>query len=171
MDLFKGLLTRRTVRDFIKGKDVSDAMCTSILNAAMHAPSSRDARPWEFIVVKDKEVHEEIMNIHPFCSHLKDAPLAIITCGDVTAQMSETHWVMDCSAACENILLACHSMKLGACWCGIYPGQQRMKNFSYLLKLPKNIKPLAMIVIGHVAKKPVQPKDRWDNNKIHYERW
>lgn len=46
-----------------------------------------------------------------------------------------------------------------------------MKEFQEILNLPEHIKPNAMIVLGYPAKIPVQPKDRFKPEKIHYNRW
>jgi nitroreductase len=42
------------------------------------------------------------------------------------------HWVQDCSAATEDILIAAAGMGLGAVWIGVYP-------------YPSKIKPLAEV--------------------------
>ncbi len=52
------------------------------------------------------------------------AAAAIIVGGDVRKQwggMDSDYWIMDCSAATENILLAAESMGLGAVWTAVYP--------------------------------------------------
>ena len=113
----------------------------------------------------------KIMQIHSHASFLKDAAAAIVVCGDTNQQLDENFWVVDTSAAVENLLLAIHGRGLGGCWCAIYPYEERMKEFQKLLGLPENIKPNALVVVGYPLQIPPQPKDRFRKEKIHYEKW
>lgn len=85
--------------------------------------------------------------------------------------MAPGAWMVDCAAATENLLLACHAKKLGSCWCGIYPDKERMENFIRLFNLPPHIKPLSLVVIGYPAAEPRQPEDRFKQQKIHMNSW
>ena len=104
----------------------------------------------------------EIPNVHSGASFTPNAPLAIVVCGDLEnySGLMEKYldvWVIDCSIAAQNILLAAHSKGLGAVWTGVYPMEERVDGIKELLELPKNIIPLVLIVIGHPAEKlPVE---------------
>ncbi|MBR3454128.1 MAG: nitroreductase family protein [Bacteroidaceae bacterium] len=78
--------------------------------------------------------------------------------------------IQDCSAATENILLAAHGLGLGAVWTGLYPGEDRVKAMSELLKLPDTIIPLCAIIIGYPAESP-QPKDKWLPENVSYNEY
>ena len=171
MFLEAGLLTRRSVRQFEKDKKISKEAIEDILKIAMYAPSGCNRQPWEFVVVDDKKIQNKIMEIHPYCSFLQDASLAIVVCWDKNQELGEGFGVVDSSAATENLLLACHGRGLGACWCAIYPYEDRMKEFQKLLKLPTNVMPNALVVVGYPTKTPPQPKDRFKPEKIHYNNW
>lgn len=60
------LFTRRSIRKYIKGKQVEDEKIEYMLRAAMYAPSANNRRNWEFIVVKNRETLDKIMN-SPLC--------------------------------------------------------------------------------------------------------
>lgn len=171
MFLEAGLLTRRSVRQFEPGKEIPRQDIDDILKIAMYAPSGCNRQPWEFVVVTDDEIKNRIVEIHPHAGFLKDASAAIIVCGDVNKQCDEGFWVVDTSAAVQNLLLACHGRGLGACWCAIYPYADRMKQFQELLGLPENVKPNALVVVGYPVKVPAQPKDRYDSGKVHINKW
>ena len=171
MFLEAGLLTRRSVRQFQPGKKISKQDMDDVLKIAMYAPSGCNRQPWEFVVVDDDNLKEEIIKAHPHASFLKDASAAIVVCGDEQKQCDDGFWPIDCSAATENLLLALHGRGLGGCWCAVYPYQERMKEFQKLLNLPGNVKPLALVVAGYPAKVPPQPKDRFEEKKIHYNHW
>lgn len=171
MELGEGLLTRRSVRKFVEGKEISKEDRDYILNAAMHAPSARNTQPWEFIVVDDKSIFPSIIANHPYCSFLKDASLAIVVCGNLEEQMAPDYWIADSAAATENLLLACHEKGLGACWCGVFPNEERVTAFKKIFNLPEHIMPLSLIVIGYPEAQPKQPIDRFKPSKIHHNKW
>ncbi len=171
MFLEAGILTRRSVRQFEPGKEIPRHDIDDILKIAMYAPSGCNRQPWEFVVVTDDEIKNRIVDIHPHAGFLEEASAAIIVCGDVNKQCDEGFWVVDTSAAVQNLLLACHGRGLGACWCAIYPYADRMKQFQELLGLPENVKPNALVVVGYPVKVPAQPKDRFDSEKVHINKW
>ena len=101
------------------------------------------------------------------------APLGIVVCGDLEATFPEEgrdYWIEDTSAAMENLLLAVHSIGLGAVWCGIYPMPDRVQAFSEMLSLPENIIPMGVAIIGH-PQSAQEPKDKWNPEYVHYESW
>lgn len=158
---------RKSVRDYIPGKEISKEDLETIVKAGMAAPSGRDARPWEIIVVDQREILDDMGERLPYAKMLKEAPVAIVVCGDTT---QSSYWEIDCSAVTENILLAVEALGLGAVWTAAYPYQDRMDVVSENCKLPENIKPLCVIPMGHV-KGEYKPKQKYDPSKVHYNQW
>jgi len=142
--------------------------------AAMSAPAGHNQRLWEFIVIKDKNIMNDITEIHPYSQMLKEASLAIIVCGDLEkekhAEDWASYWVQDCAAATENILIEAQYLGLGAVWRSAYPRKDVVDGLKILLKLPVKVIPLSMIAIGHPAEKKKTP-DRYDKQKIHIDKW
>ncbi|MFC1958184.1 nitroreductase family protein [Chloroflexota bacterium] len=58
MDVWEAIETRRTVREF-KGA-VSEELLRKIIRAGSMAPSGRNSQPWEFIIVNDPEIIDQI---------------------------------------------------------------------------------------------------------------
>jgi nitroreductase len=169
MDAIECLITRRSVRDFSE-KEVADKEIMEILKCAMFAPSAGNQRPWHFVVIKDTETMNKITEFHPHSQMLKTAKAAIAVVADTTIEKHQGYWVQDCSAAVQNILLSAHALGLGSVWLGIYPREERMKGLSALLNLPEKTIPFAVVAIGYPAKNIDQP-DRFDRNRIHFEKW
>ena len=88
-------------------------------------------------------------------------------CGDSARSF---YWYLDCSAAAQNILLAAESMGLGAVWTAAYPYEDRMEVVRKYTHLPENILPLCVIPFGYPATKE-QPKQKYDEKKIHYNQY
>ena len=166
------ILTRTSIRAY-QDKPIEDEKIEQMLRAAMAAPSAGNKQPWRFIVIKDKTTLKAISDSFHTMSMAQNAPLAIVVCGDLKATFPEDgldYWVEDTSAATENLLLAAHSLGLGAVWCGIYPMQQRVAQLRKMLNIPKDIIPLNVVPIGYPAEQPA-PKDKWNDSEIHYETW
>jgi nitroreductase len=150
-------------------KKIPDQIIEELLFAAMQAPSARDKQPWHFIVINDKKILDQIPSFCPYAQMCKNAPLAILPCGDISLESSE-YWIQDLAAATQNLLLAVHEKKLGAVWTGVYPKEDRIEEFQELLSLPKEIIPFALIVLGYPQEKPSY-RENFKKDRIHYNNW
>lgn len=169
MNVIEAINTRRSIRKFT-GEIISDEELKVILKAGFQAPSAHNFQPRDYVVVKDKEIIDKIADFHPYAKMLPKAGCGIVVCGDSQKQPQMGFLVADCSAAIQNMLLAAHGLGLGAVWCGIYCDEKLVKNMSEVLKLPEKIIPIGMVVVG---KKAVDKEavDRYDESKVHYDRW
>jgi nitroreductase len=169
MDAMTALYSRRSIRLYAP-KLVPSNVVQDILRAAMCAPSAGNERPWHFIVLTDRLILDEIPKIHPFAAMVKQAQTAVVICGDVMLEKYKGYWVLDCSAATQNLLIAAHAKGLGAVWCGVYPSEERVMNFKKLFGLPEHIVPFSLVPLGFPAEeKPAV--ERFDVSRIHENRW
>jgi hypothetical protein len=53
------ILNRKSVRTYLD-KEISPKILNDLLKAGMAAPSSRDRRPWPFIVISDKAILKDL---------------------------------------------------------------------------------------------------------------
>ena len=165
--VLRAILNRKSVREY-SDKEISQEIIDNLLKAGMSAPSSRDRRPWHFIVISDKAILENLGSQLRNASCLKGANKAIIVCGD--DELSDNCWFLDCSAATQNILIAAESMGLGAVWTAVYPYDDRADVVNKTFKLEKNIHALAIIPLGYPIEES-KPKDKFDGARIHYNKW
>jgi nitroreductase len=163
------ILKRRSIRRY-SGAPVNKSDINLLLRSAMYAPSARNQQPWHFIVIDDRSLMTEIMSIHPYAGMLGDAELAILVCGDEDLELSSGYWPVDCAAATQNLLLAAHSLGLGAVWLGVYPRDERQKGIRQLFKLPPRVHPFSLISIGHPAEQKPIP-DRYKEDRVRYNSW
>lgn len=164
------LFSRRSIRKYIKGKEVEDEKVEYILKAAMYAPSANNKRNWEFIVVKNRDTLNKIMDVHPYAKMLETASMAVVVCGDLSDESGKLYWQQNCSAALENMMLAAKAKDLGTVWLGVAPREERMNAIIKLFNLPDNIKPLGIVAVGYPDGEPNAP-ERFEPNKIHYEKF
>lgn len=137
-----------------------------ILRAAMAAPSACNQQPWEFYVVTNKEVIQQLAACSPYASPAKGAPVVFVPCYREKGIAPE-YFNIDLSAAVENLLLEADSLGLGAVWMGIAPDEKRMENVRKVLSLPENLYAFALISCGYPAESRPQ-QDRYQEERVHY---
>ena len=172
MDAIKCIMTRRSVRKY-SDKKVSDSTVTKLLECAMQAPSAVNEQPWEFIVVKDKELLKKIPSLSFYAGMAPSAQLAIIICMNKKKEtlFAKDYSIQDCSAATENLLLAAHALGLGAVWTGIKPDEiKKVEGIQNLFNIPSYVIPLCIIPIGYPAEKS-KPAKRFKKERVHKDLW
>ncbi len=169
MDTLEAIHTRRSVREY-QDRPVPETVLNQLLDAAMAAPSARNQQPWEFIVITDREILDQISNINPNAQMAAQAPLAILVCGNLNIEIAPGYWVLDCAAAVQNLLLCAHALGLGAVWTGTYPNEDRMDGYTTLLGLPEHVIPHTLVVVGYPSHLP-EPQDRFNPGRIHRNGW
>lgn len=169
MDTLEAIHTRRSVRAY-QDRPVPEKVIQQLLAAAMAAPSARNQQPWEFILLTDRKILEQVARINPNAQMAAQAPLAILVCGNLKIEISPGYWVLDCAAAVQNLLLCAHALGLGAVWTGTYPNEDRMDGYTQLLDLPEHIIPHTLVVVGYPAEVP-EAQERFNAECIHRNGW
>lgn len=168
----ENILARKSVRAFTP-KPVEKEKVDLLLKAAMAAPTAVNKQPWAFVVVDDRNVLDQLAAELPYAKMTAQAPLAIVVCGDLSKALNgetDRYWMLDCSAASENLLLAAESMGLGAVWTAVYPESDRMAKVRAVLSLPDYIVPLNLIPLGYPQHQE-EAKDKFNTENIHYNKW
>ena len=169
MEAMEAILSRRSIRRYT-AEPVPKEVIIELLEAAMSAPSASNEQPWQFVIIDDRRILDEIPKFHPYAHMLKEASWTIAVCGDLNLEMMSGYWIQDCSAATQNILIAANARGLGAVWLGVYPHEERAKTVQKLLGLPEHVIPLCFISIGYPAeKKP--PSNRYNASRVHHNQW
>jgi len=169
MEALEAILTRRSVRRYTP-QPVPDPLIQEILTAAMRAPSAGNEQAWQFMVITERRLLDEIPRFHPYADMLRQASVAILVCGDLRLEKYKGYWVQDCAAATQNLLLAAHAKGLGAVWVGIYPKEDRVERMRGLLGLPQHVVPMALVPLGYPAEQ-IPVEERYDPAKVHRNRW
>lgn len=169
METLKAILTRRSIRSY-KPEKISEEKINQILKAAMYAPSAMNYQPWHFIVLSERKDIDQIFNINPHAEMVKQAPLAIIICGDLKLEINIDYLVQGCSAATQNALLAVHDLGLGGVWISSYPNQETIGGLRKYFGIPENIVPISIIALGYPAEE-IETENRFNKERIHLNKW
>ncbi len=165
------ILNRRSIRRY-KDQPVEEEKIDKLIRAAMQAPSAANQQPWEFIIVRDKDILNKLAGISDYSKMIADAPLAIVVLGNEDRMRLRHHWEQDLAAATQNILLEAAFLELGAVWLGVAPMEERMDYVSDIFGLDKKLRPFTVIPIGY----PDQGQenkfvDRYDSSRVHYDKY
>lgn len=174
MNLLEVMRKRRSVRQYT-GERIADEAIEHILKAGLLSPSGRGIRPWELIVVRDKDTLKAMSECRAGGSAkmLEGADRAIVVIGD--GDKTDV-WVEDCSIVMANMHLMADSLGVGSCWIqGRLRAADEGTTEEYLrtrLGFPENFRLEAILSLGMPA---VTPKARelgeLPMEKVHWERF
>jgi nitroreductase len=155
LDLIK---SRRTIKNFLP-KYVSWEKLSLIIDAGRHAPSSGNIQNWRFVVVNNDDLKHQIAEA---CYEQYDIVKAtlIVVCSEPEKvaryyglRGERLYSVQNCAVAIENMILEAQSLGLGTRWIGAFE-EEELKS---LLKIPIQVRPQAILAVGHYDDNPEKP--------------
>ena len=163
------IFTRRSVRKFLP-QPVEEEKIEKMLRAGMAAPSAGNQQPWEFYVVRDKKILQDLSHCSLYAGCAAKAPAAIVVCSRDDNMRFHAFANLDLSACVENILLEAVCLGLGAVWLGVAPYASRELNVRRAIGIPKGLTAFAVIPVGYAADTVEEraKEDRFDPERIHY---
>lgn len=173
MDTIQTIKERISVRQFSE-KPISESELHTILEAGMSGPTAVNARPWSFVVVRDKEMLSKMADINGrAATPLRGADVGILVCGDLQRAfpMAPDYWVVDGTIAAQNMILAAHALGIGSVWLGTWPQEEKVKGQASLFSLPEHIIPHSIIAFGYPAAPSDKVKLLYEEDRVHFEKW
>ena len=127
---------------FLPGK-ITDDELNALLQAAVRAPSARNAQPWHFTVVR-----EDAALAKGIISNVTDGNVLIVISGQGDSKTNGSV-ILDCALATQNIYLAAQALGLGS---RIYTGPVDNVNAKYKesLGLPSGYSAVAVVRVGRI---------------------
>ncbi len=157
-------LERKSIRKFTD-ETVPEAMIEALLKSAMQAPSARNQQPWEFIVIKNREILNKLSEVSGGAKPLASASLGILTV--MRSDVSAPHMrPQDMGAATQNILLEATNQGLGAVWIGVYPLEDRLKAVKTIVEMKHDLTPFCLIAIGYPDQDTTVTNYRYDASRV-----
>ncbi|MFA7562038.1 MAG: nitroreductase [Methanoculleus sp.] len=176
IEIFSVIRERRSVRNYID-RDVPDDVLGAIIAAGIQAPTALGLQPWQFVIVKDRDLMQRISDYckpiliesieeerkagtEEFLTALKtpgfnifyNAPVLILVLGDRKAVSS----FLDCALCAENMMLAAWALGIGSCWIGSAALIQQNPDLLAALRVPDDHQIVAPLIFGYPA--PLIPK-------------
>ncbi len=172
MDLLEIMQNRRSVRTYT-GEKIPKEKLDKILQAGLLSPSGRNRKPWEFVVVQEKEMLEKLSHCRVGAAKmLENTGCAIV----VFADPEKTDvWVEDSSIAMSNMHLMADALGLGSCWIQgrLREDENGKSTEAYcrtLLNVPEQYVLEAILSIGVCDEHPkAHSLEKLELEKVHYE--
>ncbi len=173
MDAIQAILTRISTRKF-SDQPISEEALHTILEAGMAGPTAVNARPWSFLVVRDRDMLNRMADGNGRAAEpLRGAALGILVCGDMERAFKPApdYWVVDGTIAAQNMILAAHAMGIGSVWLGTWPQAEKMQAQKELFNLPDGIVPHSIIAFGYPQEESTKQKLLYEDDRVHMEKW
>ena len=164
IDLIK---SRTSVKKYLN-KPVPQELIEKIVEAGSFAPTGRNHQSPIIIAITNKEIRDKLSKLNAEIMNLKDfdpfynAPVVLV----VLANKDYPTYIYDGSLVMENMLLASHSLGLGACW--IHRAKEEFntelgKEILSMLNISGNYEGIAHCIVGYPDGEAPKPKLRKDN--------
>lgn len=160
------IFNRRSIRKF-QDRPVEKEKIDKILRAAMQSPSAGNQQPWEFIVVENKELLNKLSEMSPYSKPAAISGVTLVLLSNFSHLVFPDAWQQDMGAATENILLEAAHLGLGSVWMGAAGSEFLIDLFN----LPEYVKPFALVAIGYPEDQKNEFIDRYNSEKVHYEKY
>lgn len=191
--LYRAIYERRDVRSSFLPDPVPDDVLDRILDAAHHAPSVGFMQPWDFIVIRDPSIRNEVRlnfeqanqqaaaiydgekrNLYDSLklAAIVESPMNLcVTCdhrrskgAGLGRQSNPATDVYSTVCAVQNLWLAARAESLGVGWVSILDTDA----LKATLQIPPEVTPIAYLCIGYVSEFGSQPeleKKGWEHRE------
>jgi nitroreductase len=179
MDLMDIIMGRRSVRSFTSDP-VPEVKLQKVLQAVQWAPSWANTQCWEGIVVKEKNIKEQLAETlspnNAAREAILQAPLTLIVIAiegksgfkKGEARTDKGDWYMfDCGLAMQNLCLAAYAEGLGTVIVGLFNAAKA----ALILQVPHGRVVVALTPLGFPEKVPAPPKRKEIEEFVYHERY
>ena len=151
MNLLPEIADRRSVRKYLD-KDVTDEQIALLMEAARWAPSGSNMQPWDFLVVRSREMKERICAADHNQTWMLTAPVFIVCIGNERYRNDGDmdRVIRDSAIATEHILLQAQHMGLASCWTAWFE-QEEMRP---VLGLDGHCYVIGVVTVGYADEVP-----------------
>lgn len=172
------LKSRRSIRKY-EAKDIGAEALNQVIESVRWSPSWANTQCWEVIVVRDKDIKQQLSKTlikNPATKAMVQAPVVLALCaklgssgyykGKVTTKFGD--WFMfDLGIAAQSICLSAAALGLGTVIVGLFDHNMAKE----ILGVPERFEVVSFIPMGYPAKTPEAPKRREVGEFTHYDRF
>lgn len=167
-------LSRRSIRKYTDVK-IEEEKIKDIMGLATVAPSGKNKKPYQFIVISDKEMLKKLVDVKAKgIQMIEGASHGVVVLGE--PESSDT-WIEDCSIATMLIQLKAWELGIGSCWIQIREredanGISSEKRTKELLTIPNELRVLAVVSLGYPDEmKQSYTEPNMEYGRIHSEKY
>jgi nitroreductase len=159
MSILEAVRTRRSIRNF-QSKQIPDMIIEKLKEALIWAPSAGNLQARKFYFVFNNKIKERLAAAALNQRFIAKAPLTIVACTDSQIKIHYgergvyLYSIQDVAASIMGMMLVAHEEGLGSVWVGAFYEEEVAK----ILKLPANLRPVAIVSIGYPSSIPRAPE-------------
>lgn len=158
-EVFKAIKERRSIRAYLE-KEIPEDIIRKLILALIWAPSAGNLQARKFYFVRNKDIRLKIAKAALEQMFIAEAPLVVVGCVDkrkISSRYGERgvklYAIQDVACSLQNLMLVAHENGLGSVWVGAFYEEE----ISEILKLPPNLRPVAIVPVGYPAEFPPPP--------------
>jgi nitroreductase len=179
--VIEAIKKRRSVRSY-QSKPIPRDIVRAIIDAGNEAPSAMNSQPWRFVVIEGAEVKKKLLraalpNARKIIEMIKESDP--VRYDAITKRLSELpdpvyysapvivfvigsgrYANHSCPLACQNMMLAAHSIGLGSCWVGFGSMVTDDDEVKKILDLKDDETIFGPILLGYPEGYPERPPKR-----------
>jgi nitroreductase len=181
METLDVIQQRCSLKGHFSGREIEEEKINIILEAARVAPSARNTQPWRFIVVRRKDLVQELVTaaFSEVNQSAAAAPVIIVLCarpGDDISRDGKDYYLFDGGLAMENLLLAATDLGLATHpMTGVSEADVKK-----VLQIPDDVRMVALTPVAYpaedsyeaAAKERLSQRTRKDlKEMVYYDKW
>jgi nitroreductase len=166
--LFELIRHRRSIRKFLPIAVEPDKI-EILMKTALMAPTSKNSKSWQFVVVDDMALLQQLSQSRSQGSALiANAPLAVVVLSDPSKSDA---WLEDASIVSAFLQLQAEALGLGSCWVQVArrPHDEEQTAEQYIrgvLAIPDDLSVVNVIAIGYKD----EERRPYDEERLPYEK-
>ncbi|MED5330781.1 MAG: nitroreductase family protein [Planctomycetota bacterium] len=166
MDFWEVLYERRTTRRFDKSRSVPRDVVLELLDAAVFSPTSCNLQMWDFLVVDDPDLREQLGRLS---LQVLSTPLTIfVTYGKEYSEEGYAN-VQSAAAAMMNMSNAAHVLGMGTFWINQLGPRDEVGR---ILGIPSDREVICALAVGWPEVYPTKaPRRRPFDHVVHWNRY
>ncbi len=201
LELLEMMRRRRSSRTgFLENTEVPDETLNLLLEAARAAPSGGNAQPWEFLVIRDKDMRMRIADLYKQQLTEKielerairgttsvsgvgwrNAPVLILVLGDPRTSLcfplrtaedkADSHFYSGLANATLQLMLMAESLGLSTQYVSDAASPYFSLMLKHLLGIPKELRVYHIVPVGYTEVIAAPKSRRALDSMVHYERY
>ena len=169
MTVQEAIQNRYSVRAY-QDQAVEEDKLGRVLEAARLAPSAGNRQEWRFVVVREAETRQRLMDAANGQVFVGQAPVVIAACAEGEQHVmtcGQLSYPIDVAIALEHIALAATAEGLGTCWIGAFKEDQVKK----ILGLPEGVRVVQLMPLGYPANEAPAKRRLGIEEIVKWDKW
>ncbi|MEA3488786.1 MAG: nitroreductase family protein [Candidatus Omnitrophota bacterium] len=169
MEVMEAIRKRHSIRSY-EDREVEEEKLNLILEAGRLAPSAGNRQEWRYVVVRDKQTRQKLMEAAAGQAFVGEAPVVIACCAQTDGHImkcGQPCYPIDVAISIDHMTLKAVEEGLGTCWVGAFNEVKARE----VLGVPDEIRLVELLALGYPTHIPGGKTRKELGEIVKYERW